>query len=399
MVGRIGTSELAGLALAATVLSFVVAGSNFLTYGTTERVARRIGAGDPTSAGEVGIQAMWLAVIVSAIAVPALVIGAPAVTAVLGGTGEVADVAVEYLRIRAVGIPFVLVTLAAQGVLRGLADYRTPLVILLAANALNVVIEVVVVFGFGWGIAGAAWSTVIAQTVAAVAFVAAVRAPLAPAGTRRPSRSGMAPLASAGRHLVLRVVSMLAVFGSATAIAARIDPPTLAAHQVVMSLFLFLALTLDALAVPAQTLVAEDLGRADADGARHLAGRAVRLSVLTGLCLAALVAVTAPLVPWVFTGDDAVASRATVALLVLAASLLPAAVAFAHDGILIGAGDYRFLGYAALGYLAAVTPFGLVVARTGVGGIAGIWVVLGAWMVLRAVVNSRRTDHVLGART
>lgn len=395
IVGRLGTDHLAGLAVAATVLSFVVAGSNFLTYGTTERVARRIGGGDHAAAADVGVQALWLAALVAVVVVPAVLLAAPTLVGVLGARDGVADIAVEYLRIRAIGLPFVVATLAVQGVLRGISDYRTPLVILLVSNVINVVIEVIAVFGLGWGIAGAAWSTVVAQAIAGVAFAVAAKPTIGLARRRRPHLAGMVPLASAGRHLLVRVGAMLAVFAGATAVAARIDPPTLAAHQVAMSLFLFLALTLDALAVPAQTLVAEDLGRTDPASARHVADRAVRLSIVTGLALGVALAAAAPWAPRVFTADPAVVHRATIALVVLALALVPAAVAFAHDGILIGAGDYRFLGIAAVGYLAAVTPFGVWLLRTGSGGIVGVWTVLAAWMLLRAVVNHRRTNVVL----
>ena len=279
IVGRLGTDQLAGLAIAVTLLALVVAGSNFLTYGTTERVANRLGAGRTADAADVGVQAMWLAGFVSLVAVPALFFGARPLASALGADGEVLEFAVEYLRIAAVGVPFVLIALAAQGVQRGAADYRTPLVILVASNLANLVIELVLVFGFDLGIAGAAWSTVVAQAGAGVAFLVTVRRRLEPARRRRPSRAEMTPLLTAGRHLLLRVGSMLAVFTGATAIAARVDDPTLAAHQIAMTMFLFLALVLDALAVPAQTLIAEELGHGGARSA-EIAGRVVRLSLV-----------------------------------------------------------------------------------------------------------------------
>jgi putative MATE family efflux protein len=399
IVGRLGTDQLAGLALAAVVLSFVVAGSNFLTYGTTERVARRHGAGDSRGAAEVGVQALWLSAFVGIVAVGVLVAATRPIAEALGGSGPVLQYAVEYLRISAVGVPFVLFALAAQGILRGLVDYRTPLVILLAANAANVVIEVVLVFGLGYGIAGSAWSTVVSQAGAAAAFVFVVRGHLAAARLRRPDRAGLAPLITAGRHLLVRVGAMLAVFAGATAIAARIDPQTLAAHQVVMSLFMFVALSLDALAVPAQTLVAGELGAGAPTSAADVARRVVVLSVITGVGLGALLALAAPLLPHLFTADPAVADHATTALFWLAVLLVPAAVAFAHDGILIGAGDYRFLGVASAAYLIAMVPVGLVLLRYEQLGIGGIWAGLTVWVVLRATVNHLRTRYVvIGSR-
>jgi Na+-driven multidrug efflux pump len=187
---------------------------------------------------------------------------------------------------------------------------------------------------------------------------------------------------------------MLVVFVGATAIAARIDAATLAAHQITITVFLFLALTLDAIAVPAQTLVAEDLGHGGGRAAM-IAGRVVLLSMVAALTMASVVAVTAPLLPRLFSSDDAVASRATSGLLLLAVLLLPGAPAFAYDGVLIGAADYKFLGRAAFGYLLAVVPIAAAVLFVPSAGIAGIWIGLIAWMVLRAMVNRRRVEFVL----
>jgi Na+-driven multidrug efflux pump len=180
----------------------------------------------------------------------------------------------------------------------------------------------------------------------------------------------------------------------ATAIAARVDEPTLAAHQIAASLLLFLALALDALAIPAQTLVAEQLGRDSTEEARRLSERVARLSLVAGVALAVVVAVAAPLLPHAFTADGAVVARATAALWWMAVLLVPAAIAFGYDGVLIGAADYRFLGLAAVCYLIAVVPLGLLALRTG-AGIAGIWAALGVWMALRAIVNHYRAQRLL----
>ncbi|HSJ91730.1 MAG TPA: MATE family efflux transporter [Ilumatobacter sp.] len=397
IVGRLGTAQLAGLAVAATVLSFVFAGANFLTYGTTERVARRLGTGDHEAAGNVGVQALWLAVLVGVPAAILLGVFARPVAGAFGAESDVLHHAHTYLSISAIGVPFFLVTLAAQGVLRGASDYITPLWVLLAANVFNLVIELVFVFVLDMGVAGSALSTVLAQGGASIAFLWLLRGRIAAAGARRPSREGMAPLVTAGKHLVLRVAAMLAVFGGATAIAARIDDATLAAHQVVMSLFLLLALVLDAFAVPAHTLVAEEQGRRTGGDAAFVARRSVRLAVIAAVGLGVVIAATSPLLPRVFSDDPEVIGRATTGLLWLAALIVPGAVAFAHDGILIGAGDYRFLGLAAVGYLVAVVPIGLVTVATPDLGIAGIWAGLLVWMILRAVVNDRRTRHVLAS--
>ncbi|MEL6892040.1 MAG: MATE family efflux transporter, partial [Actinomycetota bacterium] len=232
IVGRIGTDELGGLAVATSVLSLVIVGANFLAYGTTERVARRWGSGDRAAAGTVGVQARWIALLVGAVSVPLLLGFAPVLTSLLGAEGDVLDVAVLYLRISAIGVPFVLVGLAAQGAQRGVSDYRSSLIVAVVANAVNVVVELVFVFGFDLGVAGAAWSTVLAQALAGMALWWRARPVTRHAAVVRPSWTEMRPLMNAGRHLLLRVASMLVVFTGATSIAARVDEPTLAAHQI-----------------------------------------------------------------------------------------------------------------------------------------------------------------------
>jgi|TARA_B110000238_G_C16132239_1_gene442023 putative MATE family efflux protein len=399
VVGRLGTDQLGGLAIAISVLSLVIASSNFITYGTTERVARRLGSGNPAEAANVGVQALWLAGTVGVLAVPLLIGFARPLTAALGADDEVAIFAVEYLRIAALSVPFVVVSLAAQGVQRGSSDYRTPLVILVCSNVFNVMVELVLVLRFDMGIAGAAWSTVVAQIGAGVAFVVVIRRRLAEATQWRPNWAEMTPLLTAGRHLLLRVASILGVFTGATAIAARIDAPTLAAHQIVVTMFLFLALVLDGLAVPAQTLIAEELGRdtgaSGTSAALDLARRVIRLSLFVAVGLTVLVAASAPLVARAFSNDAAVVSRATSGLFLLAVLLLPAAVAFACDGILIGAGDYRFIGRAAFAFLIAVLPIAVFVLATRSLGIVGIWLGLFGWVCLRAGVNRQRVERIL----
>lgn len=394
IVGRLGKEELGGVAVAVSVLTLVIAGSNFLAYGTTQRVANRLGADDRRGAADVGVQAMWLAAAIGLTAAPLLAVFAEPLTRLLGAGDEVLEFATTYLRISSIGVPFVVIGLAAQGTQRGASDYRTALVVLVAANVLNAVIELVLVFGFDMGVAGAAWSTVVAQVLAGSSLWWRTRPHTSSAVSLRPRWSEIAPLISAGRHLLLRVGAMLVVFTGATSLAARVDDATLAAHSIAITVFLFLALTLDALAVPTQTLVAEELGK-EGSGAAEVSRRAVRLSVYVGVGLAALLAVASPVVSRLFTAEGDVISRATVALILLAVVLIPGSVAFATDGSLIGAGDYQFLGRAALVYLAAVVPIGAAVILVDGLGIVGIWTGLIVWMTLRSIVNRRRAGHVL----
>jgi len=387
IVGRLGTSALAGLALAMSVLLLVLAGCNFLSYGTTQRFANARGAGRPDRAAAVGVQALWLSALIGLPLAVLLVVVVEPLARLLGGSGETLDACVTYVRISAIGLPFVLVALVGHGVLRGVADLRRPLVIVVVANVANVILEIVAVYGLDLGIAGSAWSTVCVQIGAAAAFFVALVPHLRSAPTRRPDRTELAPLLTAGRDLLLRVGAMLAAFTGATAVAARVDTATLAAHQIVAGLFGLLALALDALAIPAQTFVAESLGARDRPLASRTGWAATRLSLFSGVGIAVGLAVLAWPLPHLFTSDPAVAARATPALLVLAVMQLPAGIAFGLDGALIGAGDYRFLALASLVYLAVFVPVAALTLVWPSLGIVGVWTALLAWMCARAGCN------------
>jgi len=390
IVGRLGTTPLAGLALASTVLLIVIGGCNFLAYGTTPRVAGHRAAGRDAEAATVGVQALWLCVLLGVpIALLLVALADPAATA-LGGEGGVLDAAVTYLRISAVGIPFVLVALVAQGVLRGHANLRLPLAIAVVANVANVILELIAVYGLDLGVAGSAWSTVIVQVGASVAYFAAIAPHLRGARSRRPERDTMAPLLATGGHLLLRVAALLVALTLATGLAARVDEASLAAHQIAAQMLSFLSLVLDALAIPAQTLVAERLGAGDPDGAVDIGERVLRLSLAAGVTLAGGVLALAFVVPHAFTADPEVVSRATAALVVLAAVLVPAGITMGLDGVLIGARDERFLARAMIVSVLGFVPLaGLVLAVRSLG-IVGVWLALGGWMAARAVVNLGR---------
>ena len=157
IVGHLGTPQLASLAIAATVMATAFTVFNFLTYGTTAQVARLHGAGRAGEAARLGAQAQWLALIVGVVLLAALAGLARPLVVLMGGEGEVADGATTYLRIAALGAPAFMLASAGQGYLRGIGDLATPLKILVVAHAVNVVLELLFVYGFGWGLAGSAW--------------------------------------------------------------------------------------------------------------------------------------------------------------------------------------------------------------------------------------------------
>jgi putative MATE family efflux protein len=387
IVGRLGTTQLAGLAIAATILLTATSLLTFLEYGVTPDVAFARGAGRPEEARRAGGDAVTLAVLLGVPLAFLLAAAAEPLVWLLGGRGDVAEAAVLYLRISTVGLPFVLLTLVGHGVMRGVNELRVPMIIVIVGNLVNLVLELIAVYGLGLGIAGSAWTTVFAQFGVAVAFLQVVR----PHRTHhRPSWARYRPVLVTGLHFALRSLAMFAVWNTSTAVAARIDTPTLAAHQVLTQLFIFLALALDALAIPAQSLVAGELGRGDVAEAERVGWVTHRLSLWCGGAIAVVLAAISPLLPIAFTADPAVRVRITGGLLILAVMQFPGAVAFALDGALIGAHDERFLGRQAVLNLAGYAPLAIATLIHPALGLAGLWGAELSWMVMRAVANHRR---------
>lgn len=388
IVGHLGTSPLAALALAATLLTGAFTLFNFLTYGTTAQVARYHGAGDEQTAGTLGAQALWLAAGLGAVLVVVAELGARPAIGLMGGSGHTGDLAVLYMRIAAAGLPFALIALAGQGYLRGITDLRTPLIVVVAANLLNVVLELLFVYGFGWGIAGSAWGTAMAQVCMGAAFAWLLLR--APAETRRPTPRLIRRLVRIGGEIFVRTSALYASFIIAGAVLARIGATSLAAHQVAFQLWTFLALVLDAVAIAAQVLVARMLGSGDAAGAYAAAWRVIAWSAAVGTALGGVMLALIGVVPHAFTGDAAVIDRAQAAWPLFALMQPAAAVAFALDGILIGAGDTRFLMWSMLASaLGVYVPIALLALHFG-WGIVGVWCGLLALILARVVTTGAR---------
>jgi putative MATE family efflux protein len=387
IVGRLGTTQLAGLAVAATVLITLTGLMMFLQYGVTPAVARARGAGQPDEARRAATDAAWVALVIGVVAAVGVAVAARPLVALFGADHDVTASGATYLRISALGLPFVLLTFVGHGVMRGYDRLGRPLVIVAAANVLNVILEIVVVYGFDRGLAGSAWSTVVAQVCAALAFALLVR-PLAVA--QRPSWKRIRPVLARGLRLSARSLAMLIVLVGSTRVAASVDTPTLAASQVLAQVFSLYALGLDALAIPAQSLVAAALGAADADRAVEVGRSSMKLSLWAGGGLAVVNLALSPLLPHVFSSDGAVTSRTTAGMALVAIALLPAAVAFALDGVLIGADDTRFLARAAAFHVLPWLPVAVSVVAFPAFGIAGIWASTITWMCSRAVLNHRR---------
>jgi putative MATE family efflux protein len=391
IVGQLGTRPLAGLAVSGTVLVAAFSLFNFLAYSTTAAVARRIGAGDRRGAAALGLDGAWLALGIGLVLMLVGLAASSWVVDAMGASDDVRPYALDYLRISLLGAPFMLVGFAGAGYLRGVQDTASTLVIAVAASVINLVLELLFVVGFDWGIAGSAWGTVIAQAAAAVAFVTLVvrsarreRAPL------RPTRGGVQQTAVVGGPLMVRTASLLVVFIATTSLAARISDDAVAAHQIAYQMFLLLALSMDALAIAAQAMVGRSLGAVDAPGARAMARRMLEWGVLVGVGFGVVLAALTPFLVTVFSDDSGVQHLAEQLLWIVAAIQPLNAVVFVLDGVLIGAGDARFLALAMLvATFAVYVPAAVIVTIAG-GGVVALWMALVLWFAARAVGLSLR---------
>ena len=384
IVGRLGTRPLAGLAVAGSVLTAAFAVFNFLAYSTTAAVARRLGARDRRAAAELGIDGMWLAAVLGVLLAAIGIALAPAIVDVMGASARVRPFALSYLRISMLGSPALLLTLAATGYLRGLQDTRTTLVVAVSANALNLVLEVLFVFGFDWGIRGSAWGTVVAQLAAAAAYLVVVgRLARREGASARPRLAGIRQTAVVGGPLIVRTASLLATFLAATNLAARIGDDDVAAHQIAFQVFLFLALSLDALAIAGQAMIGRFLGADDAVEARRAARRMIEWGIGVGVAFGVILGATAPWLGHVFSDNGGVTRLAAQLLWVVAALQPLNAVVFVLDGVLIGAGDQRYLaGAMIVATFGVFTPLAVVIGLTGAGVLA-LWGALGCWFLAR----------------
>lgn len=383
VVGHLGTPQLGGLAVAGTVLTTAFWLFNFLAYGTTGTVARHFGAGNRGAAAAHAVQAAWLAVGIGALLTVAGLLAGEQAIDLMGPSPEVERHALLYLRISALGAPAVLLMLVGAGLMRGLQDTKTTLVVAVGSNLINLVVEVVLIYGFGYGLGASALATVIAQWAGAAVYVGILLREVRRSGASMRWRvAGLGRMVTAGGALFVRTGSLLGALAVATAVASRIGTTSVAAHQIAFQLWSLLALTLDALAIAAQAMVGRMLGSGDSDDARAVSLRLLRVGALIGVAGAAVVVAASPVVGRIFTDDRAVLDELGVVLLVVAAMQPVNAAVFVLDGVLIGASDFRYLALAMLGSTLVFLPLAIGVLALDLS-LVWLWGALGVMMLAR----------------
>ncbi|HEX4812032.1 MAG TPA: MATE family efflux transporter [Nonomuraea sp.] len=388
----LGTTAVGALGVAGSVLTTLMNLCVFLAYGTTAAVARQAGAGHHVRAMRSGVDGIWLALGIGVALIAVFWPLAPAVVDLFGAGQGQAEQAVTYLRISLLGAPGMLVVLAGTGVLRGLQDTVTPLVVAIGSFALNAALNAWFVLGLGWGIAGSAWGTVLAQTLgAAVYLVVVARGALRLSTPLTPRLAGVRQAGTAGLALFVRTVCLRVVLLAATVIATRMGEAELAAYAIAAQVWGLLAFALDAIAIAGQAITGRSLGAGDVVATRAATRRMVQWGGWSGVVLGLLVIAVRPVLPGLFAADPAVAELLLALAWPLAVFQPVCGVVFVLDGVLIGAGDQRYLAWAGMWTTLAYLPAAFLAAGLDGGlGVVTLWGALGVWMIARLITLVRR---------
>ncbi|BDV32156.1 MATE family efflux transporter [Microbacterium terricola] len=400
LVGHLGVTPLAGLGIASAVLQTIVGLMVFLAYSTTPAVARRFGAGDTRDAVSVGIDGMWLAVLIGAVLAAVGALLAPTIVGLFSATEAVSEQARIYLELSMWGLPAMLIVFAATGLLRGLQDTVTPLWIAGLGFAANALLNALFIYGFGWGIAGSALGTVVAQWGMVAAYVVVVgRLAREHAASVLPQREGVRGSARSGGWLFVRTVSLRIALLATVAVAAGLGTDELAGWQVAFTIFSTAAFALDALAIAAQALIGKGLGAGDEPFVHRVLGRTVAWGAWFGVAVGLVIGGLSGVIGLVFTGDPEIAALVQPALIVLAVAQPVCGVVFVLDGVLMGAGDARYLAVVGMLNLVPFLPALVAIALLQPTDAAGLaWLAaafFGVYMLARLATLGWR---VRGAR-
>ncbi len=390
---RLGTTALGGLAVASGVLNVAFLVFNFLQFATQSKVAFLTGRGDHATASGYAAQGLWVSL---GVGIPIglwLALDSSFFASLIGGKPGVQAAAVTYLHIGGGAMPLVLITFVGNAYFRGLSDMRTPLWIMVGSNVANVILEVLFVYVLGFGIAGSAWGTVIAQAMTAACFLALLVKRFAMNGAGlRPNRGHLIEQVRVARYLIVRTAALIAAPTIATAVAARLGTTALDSQQILYQVWIFLAVLFSGLSVPSQSITGTLLGRGDLGEARAYARRILWLGTWLGVAIAVVVAALSYLIPTIFTSNRSVIDAAAPVLFLVAVLQIPSASLWVLDGVLMGASEYKFMQYSTLGGLACFLPMAWAVLHWHGLGVIGLWCALAIW------VGGRLTTNVLRYR-
>lgn len=397
MIGRLGAPELAGVGLAAAIVQTVTGLLIFLAYSTTPAVARFLGAGQLGNALARGRDGIWLGLGLGAVIGVIGWYAAPLLEHV--ATDDAAPHAIAYMQYSMIGLPAMLAVLAATGVLRGLQDATTPLVVAGAGFGLNIAANYVLIYVLDLGVTGSAIGTSAIQWLMFAVYATILLPRMRHHGVGfAPTTTGLRATAQVGSWLLVRSASLRAAVLATVLTATSLGTEVLAAHQIVFNVYSTMAFALDALAIAAQALIGKELGASNVTAVRALTKTMIRWSVGFGVLTGILLGVGAFGLPHIFTTDPTVVAATTAGLIVLAVSQPLSGYVFVLDGILMGAGDAKYLGLIGIAniivYLPALAGLAVLANQTThIGAVAWVWVgfagiylaarALGLWLRIR----------------
>jgi len=390
-VSSLGSISLAALGAGTTALSSLFWVFNFLGIGAQTEVAQADGRGQPEQARQIASLALAMALGFGSLLIVLLYPVSDAIAGLMGASGAVQDAAVEYMQVRLFGAPAVLVMLVSFGIMRGLQDMRTPLWIALGVNALNLVLDWLLIFGRGpipgMGVAGSALASTASQWLAALTGMILVARRLGLSGSF--SLRDVTRLLRAGGDLFVRTGLLTFFLAYTTRAATRAGADVGAAHQAIRQVYVFTSLALDAYATTVQSLVGFFIGRDARVWAKRVVRVGVNWSLWTGGVLGALMWLGRGGVSGFLIPDSAV-SVFTPAWAISALSQPISSLAFLTDGAHWGTGDYRYLRNAMI----AATLTGILginfIPPDSPDALFWIWVVTGVWVTVRAVFGILR---------
>ncbi len=367
IVGQLGQSALAGLALGSTIILTAVGLCVFLAYATTSQVARHLGSGRMREGMQAGVDSLWLSLLIGAALALALFACAEPLCWALGGRGDELAQGVSYTRAVVLGVPGMLLVYAANGLCRGMQKATVTLVVAVAGAALNTVLDVLFVLVWGWGVAGSGFATFIAQWfMGLVLFAACLRWARRKGARLRPRWGSIASSGKEGLPLFLRTLALRAGLVATVMAAAALGTEMLASYQVVNAAWGFVLNILDSVAIAGQALVGARLGARDLSAARRLTQATMRAGLAAGFVVGAVFAALAVAAPQLFAESAEVQRLASVGMLVTGVALPLQGWMWAADGILIGAGDFRYLAWtcaaASAAYVVALVAVVCVIA-------------------------------------
>ncbi|GMH08178.1 hypothetical protein Nepgr_010018 [Nepenthes gracilis] len=287
----------------------------------------------------------------------------------------------QYLTLRSLGAPAVLLSLAMQGVFRGFKDTKTPLYATVAGNVANIILDPIFIFVFHMGVSGAAIAHVISQYMISLILM-----------WRLMQKVNLLPphmqdlqfgrFLKNGFLLLLRVIAVTFCVTLAASLAARQGSTSMAAFQICLQIWLSASLLADGLAVAGQAILAASFARKDYDKAIATVSRVFQLGLALGLLL--LLALIAGLrsASRLFTEDVNVLQLIRLGIPFVAVTQPINALAFVFDGINYGASDFAYSAYSMV-LVAAVSILSLLLLSS-MDGFVGIWIGLSIYMSLRA---------------